>query len=218
MIKAVIFDYDGTLSNRKRCIYNKYRDNIKVIFPDLDPNSVYFETIVQDCIIWDEFGTHSKKRVYEQLNKKYNANIDVEYWVQEWLLNYPKYQMLMDDCIDTLNVLKTKFKIGLLTNGVAETQKNKLKNVGILPYLDAVCVTGDLGVQKPDPYPFEVVLNMLDVKPEEAVFVGDIYSTDILGASNAHIQPIWLSTDHLTTTIDSVIRIEKLSDLIKILM
>ena len=52
-------------------------------------------------------------------------------------------------------------------------------------------VSGDVGYVKPHPRPFETAIKMLDLPPNEIVFVGDNWLADIQGAKRAGMQAIW---------------------------
>jgi putative hydrolase of the HAD superfamily len=49
-----------------------------------------------------------------------------------------------------------------------------------------------VGVEKPDPAIFRAALNALNVAPKEAVFVGDLYDVDVVGARAAGIEAVLL--------------------------
>lgn len=46
MIKAILFDYDGTLSNRIESAYKKYKADVIEIFPDLDPEGIELDIML----------------------------------------------------------------------------------------------------------------------------------------------------------------------------
>ena len=50
MIKAIVFDYDGTLSNRLYSAYKTYQVIVSMIFPELDVNSMEFEGVVLEAM------------------------------------------------------------------------------------------------------------------------------------------------------------------------
>ena len=62
-------------------------------------------------------------------------------------------------------------------------------------YFDEILVSGDIGINKPNKGIFEYVANKLDVKCEECLFVGDVFSSDILGAIRANMIPVWILED-----------------------
>jgi putative hydrolase of the HAD superfamily len=57
-----------------------------------------------------------------------------------------------------------------------------LEALGFLPYLEFVLDSFVVGIEKPDPRIFRRALEQAGVAPHEAVYVGDLYSIDVLGA------------------------------------
>jgi putative hydrolase of the HAD superfamily len=49
-----------------------------------------------------------------------------------------------------------------------------------------------VGVEKPDPRVFGMALSRLGVSPSEALYVGDIYEVDVVGARRAGMDVILL--------------------------
>ncbi len=68
----------------------------------------------------------------------------------------------------------------------------QLDACGITPYLDAVFDSGIVGIEKPEAGLFNHALNELGLAPAEAVYVGDIYSFDVVGANRADIGAVHL--------------------------
>ncbi len=60
-----------------------------------------------------------------------------------------------------------------------------LRVVGLADHVDAIVDSGIVGVEKPSPKIFECAAALVDVRPEEAVHVGDLYSVDVVGARAA---------------------------------
>ncbi|HEU4368243.1 MAG TPA: HAD-IA family hydrolase [Methylomirabilota bacterium] len=60
-----------------------------------------------------------------------------------------------------------------------------LDGLGLTRHLDFVLDSSEVGVEKPDPRIFRSALERAGVRPEEAVYVGDLYSVDVLGAGTA---------------------------------
>jgi putative hydrolase of the HAD superfamily len=82
---------------------------------------------------------------------------------------------------------------GLLTNGLSDIQRHKLARSGLTECFDAIGVSGELGVGKPDVRAFSHVLKELEVSPGEAVMIGDSWERDIRGALRAGMAVIWIS-------------------------
>lgn len=95
--------------------------------------------------------------------------------------------------IDLLTELKQSYEIGLVTNGVAAWQYDKLEAMGISQLFEpgSIFISEEVGYEKPDPEIFLKALEHFQVLPEEAVFVGDSWRNDIEGSSKVGIKSIW---------------------------
>ncbi len=104
-----------------------------------------------------------------------------------------KLQRLMPNAKETLTRLKPRFKIGLVTNGDSNLQREKLAASGLRQIFDAVIVSGEFGKGKPRPEIFHALLESLEVRPEQATMVGNSLFRDIAGAKNAGLaRTIWI--------------------------
>ena len=52
----------------------------------------------------------------------------------------------------------------------------------------------EAGVEKPNPKIFLDCLHKLQIKPQEALYIGDSFERDIIGAHAAGLLPFWLNT------------------------
>jgi putative hydrolase of the HAD superfamily len=75
--------------------------------------------------------------------------------------------------------------VGILTNGPAAWQRRKLELTGIGDAVDAVAISAELGVAKPDPAAFHRACELLGVAPAGTAMVGDSEPFDIAGARAA---------------------------------
>ena len=83
--------------------------------------------------------------------------------------------------------------IGVLTNGPSGHQRMKLDASGLAGAIDAVAISAELGVAKPDPVAFRQAASMIDLTVERVAMVGDTPATDIAGAVAAGVSvTIWL--------------------------
>ncbi|UJL47384.1 HAD family hydrolase [Virgibacillus sp. NKC19-16] len=98
------------------------------------------------------------------------------------------------DTFRVLDQLKGNYQMLLLTNGSPELQQTKLDiTPELTPYFDQIVVSGAFGKGKPDPTIFEHALELLSVQKDEVLMVGDNLTTDILGASRAGINSVWIN-------------------------
>jgi putative hydrolase of the HAD superfamily len=97
------------------------------------------------------------------------------------------------DAERALAELGESYSLGLLTNGAACLQREKLAASGLVGYFDAVVVSADIGAAKPDVSVFERALSQLGAERENAVMVGDSLAKDIDGATAAGLGAIWVN-------------------------
>jgi HAD superfamily hydrolase (TIGR01549 family) len=84
------------------------------------------------------------------------------------------------------------YGLGLLTNGLSDTQWEKIHSLDIESLFDAIAVAGDLGFFKPEQQAFTGLLARLDAAPSRTLFVGDSYEMDVVGAHSAGLAVAWI--------------------------
>jgi putative hydrolase of the HAD superfamily len=90
---------------------------------------------------------------------------------------------------EALDEIGSKYRIGVISNAdgkIAEV----LKVCGICDCFFSITDSGIIGHEKPHPAIFAAALRSMDVAPQKAVYVGDVYSVDYLGATNAGMQAV----------------------------
>ena len=81
-----------------------------------------------------------------------------------------------------------------MSNGVSAIQRGRLGRCPFTPLLDAVVISEEVGVSKPDPRMVEIALEKLGCTDKrEAVLLGDSLSADIPAANAAGVDSIFLS-------------------------
>jgi putative hydrolase of the HAD superfamily len=88
-----------------------------------------------------------------------------------------------------------------------------LETAGLGSHLELVVDSHYEGVEKPDPEIFRRALTRLGVRPERAIYVGDIYAIDVVGARAAGLAPVLIDSAGAYPEVDCL-RIERLSDLL----
>ena len=86
-------------------------------------------------------------------------------------------------------------RIGLLTNGAASLQREKIETSGLGMYFDAAVVSGEIGTGKPEPEIFHHLLARLGVATGEALMVGNSLARDIVGGKRAGLSTCWLALE-----------------------
>ncbi len=97
---------------------------------------------------------------------------------------------IFSDTLPALEQLhKLGFKMAILANW-DRALKEVVKSVGIDQYFSHILSSEEISMEKPDPMIFRHVLKLISVKPENSIYVGNEYETDVLGARNANFIPV----------------------------
>jgi len=121
--------------------------------------------------------------------------------------------VLYDDVLPAFSWLKQRgFILGLLTN----MQKRAgliCRELGLEPYFDVVVTSEEAGATKPKPPIFRLALERTGVSAQEAVYIGDQYGTDVIGARGVGIKPVLIDRYDLEPEVSDCPRIRSLAEL-----
>jgi HAD superfamily hydrolase (TIGR01549 family) len=93
-----------------------------------------------------------------------------------------------------LNDLNTKgFKLGVLSNAFAGNARIILSNLELDHYFSSIVDCGDVNAFKPMSAPFERVLKDLKIESSIALYIGDEYYADVVGAKLLGITTVWIN-------------------------
>ncbi len=94
------------------------------------------------------------------------------------------------DALPTINTLKERGPVGLITNFDHPPHVHTLlSEYGLADVFDVVVISGEAGITKPDPGIFHLALDAIGLEPEETAHVGDS-PEDVEGALAAGVHPI----------------------------
>jgi putative hydrolase of the HAD superfamily len=191
MIKAVIFDLDGTLLNRdesvKKFIDSQYQRLNKWV------NHIPKEEYITRFIELDNRGYVWKDKVYQQLTEEFDIKgITWEQLLQDYISRFKDNCVAFPNLFNLLEELSNKQLIlGMITNGMGQFQMDNIKALGIEKYFKAILVSEWEGLKKPDPNLFLRALNQLNVSPNHSVYVGDHPENDVQAARKVGMKGIW---------------------------
>lgn len=108
--------------------------------------------------------------------------------------NLGNYADLLPGAADFMRAVHGKMKIALVSNGVSAIQRSRLAKCPLTPLFDAIVISEEAGVAKPDPRLLEIALQQLGCTDKsQAVMMGDSASADIPAAVNAGVDSIFLA-------------------------
>lgn len=100
--------------------------------------------------------------------------------------------------IEVLTQLKNQYKLAIISNVLptttADVVHELLREAQLFDFFDVIVVSSEVEISKPDPRIFEIALDELDVKPEEAVMIGNTISTDIFGGNRVGMKTVLIQT------------------------
>ena len=108
---------------------------------------------------------------------------------------YNPQSQVLPETFSTLSTLREAgFTVGLVSNR-SQPCHEECQELGLTPYFDFLYVAAEVGVWKPDPAIFERAFQESDSTPDQAIYIGDNYYADIVGAQRAGMHPILLDPE-----------------------
>lgn len=107
----------------------------------------------------------------------------------------PTKTKLMPGARETLDYLGSKYKLHLITNGFAETQRRKLKNSSLEHYFTSLTISEEVGYQKPHPTIFSAALTNAKSNNKNGHYVGDNPIADVQGGLNSGWHVTWYNPE-----------------------
>lgn len=105
---------------------------------------------------------------------------------------YPgKFEKVYPSAVDVLSKLKKKYHIGIIANQ-SPGVKERLKNFGLLPFIELIISSAEEGISKPDLGIFALALRKAGCSPSDAYMIGDRLDNDIYPAKKSGMKTIWI--------------------------
>jgi len=86
------------------------------------------------------------------------------------------------------------YSLALISNAPPDTPK-VVEALGLTRFLENVVISGVVGYSKPHPEIFRIALRRAGVEPSQAIHVGDLYESDVVGARNAGLEGVLIDRD-----------------------
>ena len=191
MVKAVLFDLDGTLLDRDQSLQRFVNDQYERLNAFL--SHIQKEQYVSRFIQLDKRGYVWKDKVYQQLIDEFTiVSITWEALLQDYLNEFKHHCVGFPHIHEMLGGLKKNgFALGMITNGYGQFQMDNINALQIEQYFDVILVSEWEGIKKPNPQIFMNALQKLHVEPSESVFIGDHPENDVKAAQYVGMKAIW---------------------------
>ena len=148
----------------------------------------------------------------EALNEPMSGRNGLVQQLVENTQNSDNWDQILPGTRAALERIREKFRIAVISNADGKIER-VLSRCGIADCFESITDSGIVGVEKPRPEIFEAALKTMNVRPEESLYVGDVYSVDYVGATNAGMEAILFDVagayrDRSESRVESVAQLE----------
>ena len=197
MIKAVFFDIDDTLYDTsgfaklaRKAALNVMIDSGLPLSPD-EAYDLLREIIKEKGSNYDKHLNVLTKRVFGEEKPLLIALGMITYHNVKFAL-----LRLFPETMSTLIHLKARgYHLGVISNGITIKQYEKLVRLGLHHFFHSVITSQEAGVEKPDIAIFELAMKTMGCKAENSVMIGNSFNDDVLGAIDAGMSAVFLTTE-----------------------
>ncbi len=134
-----------------------------------------------------------KVQRFEELFESIGAvDIDAADFNEQYMQTLGTRGFLLEGALELVQTLSKRYRLCIVTNGTASVQHTRLADSGLLPYMEHVFISQEIGADKPSPVFFDAVLSALG-HPDKAelLIIGDSLTSDIRGGILSGIDTCW---------------------------
>lgn len=159
-MKAVIFDVMGVIFEDNDDINDLLIPFIQERNPDISCEEV------EELFLQGSSGRFGSKKFWEKVGLESDADkLDQIY--------FPGRFTLDKEFLPLAHHLKPDYKIGLLSNDIAEWSAFLTELHGVKSLVDVSVVSGKEGIRKPDERIYEIILKKLDIFASDSIYIDD---------------------------------------------
>tara|TARA_B100001057_G_scaffold474925_1_gene541113 strand:+ start:358 stop:1050 length:693 start_codon:yes stop_codon:yes gene_type:complete len=112
---------------------------------------------------------------------------------EDYVAYCPKKTNLFPYVHSTLNYLKDRYSLHIITNGFEEVQYQKLENSNLIDYFEQIITSEQVGFKKPSQQIFKFSMLKAFAKPSDSLMIGDDLHADILGAKDIGMAQVFFN-------------------------
>jgi len=226
MKRILLFDADGTLFDYTAAEKSALTQTFRHFGHSDDVEELISGYKIINNDLWKAFEigiiTLKDLRVkrFIKLIKDFDLNADPEKFAKQYVHFLSQCAFLLPETMSVLKELEGKYRLALITNGIAEVQKSRLKISGLDHFFPEVIISEEAGRPKPEQKFFDYTFQRLGFpQKEDCLVIGDSLTSDIAGGNGYDIDTCWFNPDKIenTTEFKPTWEIEKLGDVVKII-
>ncbi len=206
-LKAILFDKDGVLIDSFESCFTSFNETLTHYSRKIIPRENYLENY------WGNKAENNLQKLFEEEKQEKMKRI-LDHYASRREANIHLTEIYRNT-VPVLKKLESGYKLGIVTNTSKDLTMAILKKLNLLDYFDMV-VTGDMGTPKPAPDLILKACKGLNVKVEQAVFIGDT-EADVKAGKAARIQTLIIGNElnkHLSKKYKDIIFIKDIADIL----
>ncbi len=194
---TILFDLDHTLFDTEQSELRAfYQTMLAAGIVNPEQHIATYRSINSALWVQVERGEVTPQQVrtlrFERLVAELHLDLDPVSLADAFVIGLGANGGLYPGARELLAHLGEQHTLGLVTNGLGEVQRARLKRLKIEQYFDAVVISAEVGVAKPGTEIFDLVFAALgNPKKDDVVMIGDSLSSDIQGGTNYGISTCW---------------------------
>ena len=220
----ILFDADDTLFDFQKTAEKCFSETCKKMgVPYKDGYYQIYRDINQGY--WDLFSLGKveksvlKKMRFVDFGKVIGFEIDADKFMPVYEQGLSEISILYPESIPTLEKVKALgLKTYLITNGLANVQRGRLKISGVGKYFDGIFISDEMGCSKPSKAYYDMVVSQIEgFDKSKALIVGDSLVSDIPLGINNGIDTCYLNHSDEKTNLPITYEIKNVKDVLDIL-
>ncbi|MEX0607819.1 MAG: HAD-IA family hydrolase [Balneolaceae bacterium] len=200
--KFIYFDLDDTLLNHKKAEHAGLRD--------IHQHFEEFSNVTEENLLttyhhinkglWEEYGRGEidrhilHRRRFEETFRDIGINGKIHEEAGKVYMDYYRnHWEWISGAKEAYHAIAGQYEVGLITNGFAETQRLKIAQFEFELTASQIVISEDIGVMKPHPKIFDYATDLTGVSRDEILYVGDSFTSDVIGSSKAGWKVAWFT-------------------------
>ena len=214
-IEVIFFDVGGTLlfPDHEKTLIPLWNRGLRPTEAQLlvaeraarkEMDQLISQTVKVDQSYWDTY--------YSRLLNEIGVNDDALHGqLVKLIRTSANWSRMRPGTFEVLASLKRKYRLAVISNSDGHMGE-RLASLGFGPYFQHVTDSGNVGHEKPAPQIFQAALSAMSVQADRALYLGDIYAVDYLGAQKAGMKPMLMDIAGVYSQTD-LPRIDSLAEL-----
>jgi putative hydrolase of the HAD superfamily len=229
--QAIIFDLDGTLRESRPHFMDALHQALLDMGLTIDPETwrqterwvhAYW---AQSAELRNDVENYGQEQIWNRFLSRIMTQVGHPHADEEEVHAFGEHiheifqpeSVLTPDAHEVLTALRQQdVVLGVLSNR-GKPFDEELETLGIADFFDFTLAAGEVGVWKPRPEVFHVALERAGTSPHQAVYIGDNYYADIVGAANAGLDAILVDWRQVFTDMPAT-RVERLADILPLVL